>query len=352
MTQQDTIVRVPRAVAEDHLSQLFQLAGAVQDIARITARTLVEAELEGNASHGLLQAPIYLRRLRAGTISGTARLREVHRNGGISVHDAGLALGHPAAEQLAALVARDAIEHGMAAAAVRSGLHFGIAGRYARMMAEKGVAGMVMCNTRAMMPPPGGRKAVVGNNPLAIAVPCSGQAPIVFDMAMSAAAMGRIRQAAQAGKPIPQGWAADADGHDTTDAQAALDGFLLPAAGAKGFGLALMVDMLCALSGGAAGTELGPLHGSPDVKADCSWLFLALDPGRFGLDAPFAERVAGLAGVVRAAAPDAALALPGDRKRAAFAASQDMIGLAPNVAASLDAVARELGGNPLPRGLE
>ncbi len=341
-------VRVEAGEAERFARQLFERAGVEPETARVVAGALIEADLEGHASHGLLQAPNYVRRIRAGTISRSGKVAEVHRSGAISVFDVGLILGHAAAGQLVAVAREDAHRHGMAAVAARSATHFGVAGRYARMLAADGLVGIVMCNTRPMMPAPGGSVAVVGNNPLAIAVPCAGAEPIVFDMAMSAAAMGRIRQAAQQGKPIPSGWAVDKDGRDTTDAAAALEGMLLPAGGAKGFGLALMVDLLCALSGGAAGAEIGPMYGSPETKADCSWLFLALDPDRFGLDRSYAERVAGLAATVREAAPDSGRALPGDRGHAATAASGGTIALPPSLAASLDALSRELGGEPFP----
>lgn len=344
MTEDKKPVELRNDQAAKFLCRLFELAGAEPGTARTISDALIEAELEGNASHGLLQAPVYVRRLLAGTISGTARLKEIHRNGAVSVFDAGLGLGHAAAGQLAALAASDARKHGVAAATVRSATHFGVAGRYARMLAEAGLIGIVMCNSRAMMPGPGGREPVVGNNPLAIAVPCAGQPPIVFDMAMSAAAMGRIRQAAQKGEAIPLGWAVDAEGRDTTDAEAAIRGLLLPAAGPKGFGLALMVDLLCALSGGTAGTELGSLYAPPEEKADCSWLFIAIDPAQFGLAMPYAERVAKLAETVRRTAPDPSFALPGDRKRAAAAKAGGSFKLAPAVAADLDALSRQLGG--------
>jgi LDH2 family malate/lactate/ureidoglycolate dehydrogenase len=340
-------LQIPKDRAERLVCQLFEKAGVEANVARLVAVALVEAELEGSAAHGLLQVPVYVRRVLAGTIAKTAEPTELHRTGAISVFDAGLALGHAAAEQLAGIAIAEAHQHGLAAAAARSATHFGVAGRYARMIAEAGIVGIVMCNTRPMMPVPGGRTAVVGNNPLAISVPCAGQPPIVFDMAMSAAAMGRIRQAAQEGQPIPEGWAVDAAGRDTTDAEMALEGVLLPAGGPKGFGLALMIDLLCALSGGAAGSEIGVMHGDPEAKWECSWFFLALDPARFGLDQPYAERVAALAEQVRRSAPDPAVALPGDRRRAAMVAAGDMVTLAPRVAASLEALSQELGGAPL-----
>ncbi len=337
---------------ERFVARLFELAGVEQRTAAIVASALVEAELEGNPSHGLLHAPLYIRRILAGTISRTANLTEVHRSGAISVFDAGLALGHVAAEQVARIAIDHAREHGLSAVAVRRATHFGVAGRYARMIAEADMAGIVMCNTRPMMPVPGGRQGTVGNNPLAIAVPCAGQPPIVFDMAMSAAAMGRIRQAAQKGEPIPPDWAVDAEGRETTDAAAAIAGMLLPAGGAKGFGLALMVDLLCAFSGGAAGSEIGTMHGDPQAPWECSWLFLAIDVERFGLSMPYAARVAELAAEVRKAAPDPSLAIPGDRKRAARARAGGVITLAAGTAAGLEALSRELGGGPIPRAAD
>ena len=340
-------VRIGRADVEAFTRDLFERAGVESATAATVAAALVEAELEGQSSHGLLQAPTYVRRVLAGTISRSARPRQVHRSGAVSIFDVGLALGHAAAEELVQVSVAEAGQHGIAAVAARSATHFGVAGRYARMIADAGMVGIVMCNTRPMMPAPGGQLAVVGNNPLAIAVPCAGAQPIVFDMAMSATAMGRIRQAAQEGRPIAPGLAVDASGRETTDAAAALAGMLLPVGGAKGFGLALMVDLLCALAGGAAGGEVGFMHGAPEVKADCSWLLLALDPKHFGLDMPYAERVAELAAPVRAAAPDPALALPGDRRRAAREAGQETVRLAPAVAESLEKLSLELGGGRL-----
>src|SRR5690606_19123020 len=111
---------------------------------------LVEAELQGVGSHGLLQAPTYLRRLRAGTVSGGSTLRTVHESGAITVFDAGLALGHAVARQAMEKAVASAGKHGIAAVAVRSATHFGIAGRYARVAAEAGMVGIVMCNTRPM----------------------------------------------------------------------------------------------------------------------------------------------------------------------------------------------------------
>ncbi len=340
----DSEVNVTPAEAERFATRLFEQAGVAADVARVVAQGLVAAELEGHASHGLLQASTYIRRIRAGTMSTGSAPRRVHQSGPISVYDAGLALGHAAADTLTGVTIEEARRHGMSAVAVRSATHFGVAGRYARTIAERELVGIVMSNTRPMMPAPGGSFPVAGNNPLAIAVPCAGQAPVVFDMAMSAAAMGRIRQAAESGAEIPADWAVDAEGHETTDAARALEGMLLPAGGPKGFGLALMIDFLCALAGGTAGGEVGHMHGDPATPAECSWLFLALDPARFGLDTSYAARVAELAGAVRDRSPDPARALPGDRRLGPVGAMRDTIRLQRPVVEVLEAMSQELGG--------
>lgn len=337
----DGKVMVEAGEAKAFLASLFRAAGVDEDAAVLVAEGLVEADLQGVGSHGMLQAPTYLRRLRAGTIACGGAPTLVHSSAAVAVHDAGLALGHAVAGTAMSHAIETAKRHGLSAVAVRSATHFGIAGRHARVAAEAGMIGIVMCNTRPMLAAPGASRAVVGNNPLAIAVPVAGRDPIVFDMAMSAVAMGRIRLAAQRGEAIPEGWAIDTAGEPTTDAAAALRGVLMPAAGAKGYGLALMVDLLCALSGGSALGELTSMYGDPATPADCSWLFLAIDPAHFGLTQPYAERVAGLAASVVAVAGEGAL--PGDRKLRAAEMSGGRITVPASLVIELDELASELG---------
>lgn len=344
-------VTLQASEARDFMAALFRVAGVERSVADLVSTALVEADLQGAASHGLLQAPNYVRRIVAGTISGRADLRAVHASGAVRVMDAGLALGHAAAAHAMDMAVSAARDHGISAVAVRSGTHFGAAAQPARRAAEAGLVGIVMCNTRAMMPAPGGTRPVVGNNPLAIAVPAGGRPPIVFDMAMSAAAMGRIRMAERRGDAIPEGWAVDAAGRPTTDAGAALGGMLLPAAGPKGFGLALMVDLLCALAGGSNGTEVPSLYGDPALPFDCSWLLLAIDPSHFGLERSYAARVAELAAqaVAGPAAPGAPPPrLPGDGRIEAAMRSDGRITLPAALLEELNQLSAGLGGPALP----
>ena len=250
--------------------------------ARLVAADLVAADLEGIASHGVMLLPMYVERIDKGSVSRASGGEVVSDRGGAIVIDAGNALGQLTSRQAVRLAVERARELGLAAVAVRNGFHFGTAGRYARMMAEQNCVGVVLSNTRPLMPAPGGAEALVGNNPVAIALPSAGEFPAEADMALSATAMGKIRLAAAAGARIPGDWAVDSEGRPTTDPAAAIKGMLLPAAGPKGFGLAFVIDLLCGgLSDGAVGADVRPLYGDPGEPYRCAHFFLAIDAGYF-----------------------------------------------------------------------
>jgi LDH2 family malate/lactate/ureidoglycolate dehydrogenase len=236
--------------------------------------------------------PMYVERINKGSVSPRSTGEVVSDRGGAIVIDAGNALGQLTSRQAVKLAVARAREIGLATVAVRNGFHFGTAGRYARLIAEQNCVGIVLSSTRPLMPPPGGAEALVGNNPIAIALPSAGDFPVEADMALSATAMGKIRLAAAAGEAIPADWAVDAQGRPTTDPVAAIKGMLLPAAGPKGFGLAFVIDLLCGgLSDGAVGADVRPLYGDPAEPYRCSHFFLAIHAGHFPVGERFAERV-------------------------------------------------------------
>jgi LDH2 family malate/lactate/ureidoglycolate dehydrogenase len=271
---------------------IFTAVGIRQVAAEVVATDLVAADLEGIASHGVMLLPMYVDRIVKGSVSRSSAGEVVSDRGGAIVIDAGNALGQLTARQAVRLAVARAQEIGLAAVSVRNGFHFGTAGRYARMMAAENCVGIVLSNTRPLMPAPGGAQALVGNNPIAIALPSAGDFPIEADMALSATAMGKIRLAAAAGQDIPADWAIDAEGRPTTDPAAAIKGMLLPAAGPKGFGLAFVIDLLCGgLSDGAVGSEVRPLYGDPAEPYRCAHFFLAIHAGHFPAGDRFAERV-------------------------------------------------------------
>jgi LDH2 family malate/lactate/ureidoglycolate dehydrogenase len=274
------------------VADIFKAVGIAAADARVVADDLVTADLEGIASHGVMLLPMYIERIVKGSVSARSSGEVVSDRGGAIVIDAGNALGQLTARQAVRLVVARAQEVGLAVVVVRDGFHFGTAGRFARMIAAHNCVGIVLSSTRPLMPAPGGAEAMVGNNPVAVALPSTGEFPVEADMALSATAMGKIRLAAAAGQPIPQDWAIDAQGRPTTDPAAAIKGMLLPAAGPKGFGLAFVIDLLCGgLSDGAIGADVRPLYGDAAEPYRCAHFFLAIDAGHFPAGDRFAQRV-------------------------------------------------------------
>jgi LDH2 family malate/lactate/ureidoglycolate dehydrogenase len=329
------------------VTQLFAAAGLAEDAAARVAAGLVEADLEGTPSHGVMLVDMYVDRMRHGSVSCMPSARVVSERGCAVVLDAVHALGQLTGEQAMGLAIDRAREHGVGIAAVRHAFHFGTARHYAQCAAEAGCIGIVMCNTRPLMPAPGGAERVVGNNPLGIAIPIAGPAPIVLDMATSEAAMGKIRMADKAHQPIPDTWAVTADGAPTTDAAAAIAGMLLPSGGPKGFGLAFVIDLMCGLlSSGAIGEEVRPLYGDPSTPYDCSHLFMAIDVAHFCEIGAFRKRAAEAAERIRSgrrASGVSTLFAPGEPEWRRRVASQGVVHLAPETARMLARLARELG---------
>lgn len=327
------------------LARVFAGAGLADDAAATVAGALVDADLRGIPSHGSMLVPMYVDRLRAGSVSTAERAETVLDAGAVAVLDGGDALGILTGDQAMALAIEKARAHGLGAVAVRRAFHFGGAFRFVQQAAAAGCIGIAAANTRPLMPAPGGAETVVGNNPIAFGVPRADGEPIVLDMALSEVALGKIRLANQDGREIPATWATDADGRPTTDAAAAIAGMLLPAGGHKGYGLALIVDLLTGvLSGGAFGAGVRGLYADVTAPNDCAHLFLALDLEAFGDRAGFEARAAELARQTtesrRAPGVDRLL-LPGQLEAERYAAHRrDGIPVEPSV---LDALARTAG---------
>lgn len=232
--------------------------------ARTTAELVTLADLWGIGSHGLFRLPYYLDRIADGGYPRDAELTGVTDTGPLVVLDGGGGLGHWQVHQ-AAETARDrAQQHGLAMVAVGNSGHCGALSAYLLPLLDAGLAGLVFSNGPAVMPAWGGIQPLLSTSPLAAAFP-GPTGPILVDMALAAVARGKVVAKAKAGQTLPDGWALDADGQPTTDPAAALGGMLAPLGGAKGFALALVVELL---TGGLVG---------PVLSADVTDLF---DPNR------------------------------------------------------------------------
>lgn len=230
----------------------FLCSGFAEEKARLIANTLIEADLRGLNTHGVIRIPMYLNRVRRGLINPLAETKVVVANDNMAILDAGNGMGQPCSFLAMNLAMEKAAASTIGMVGVRNSNHFGAAAYYTMMAAERQMVGICCSNTEPLMAAPGGAKAVVGNNPLSLAFPGGDKPAIVIDMAMSAAAIGKIVLAQKKGESIPLGWATDKRGNNTSEPNAALDGgTLLPFAGPKGYGLALAVDILAGILTGS-----------------------------------------------------------------------------------------------------
>lgn len=285
-------VRVPSSLLLRVVQAVFETEGFSAAAAAEVAGSLVDSERAGVSSHGINLVPMYLERIRFGSVSRCESAEVVDDGRATAVLDAHHALGQLTSHQAMASAIGRAKDFGVGAVTVRHAFHFGRASRYACQAADAGCIGIALSNTRPMMPGIGGAEPLVGNNPLAVAVPQADGTSVVLDMATSEAALGKIRLAAAEGRSIPLEWATDASGMPTTDPQVAIDGLLLPFGGAKGFGIALIIEVLTGvLSGGAFGSSVHGLYSDMTVPNDCAHFFAAIDVGAFGTVEDFATRM-------------------------------------------------------------
>jgi (2R)-3-sulfolactate dehydrogenase (NADP+) len=317
-------MRLTLEEAETLARAALAAAGASAEMAAATARALVAAEAAGQAGHGLSRVPQYAAFLRNGRADGAARPRIVNERGGAVLVDARHGLAYPALALAEAEAAWRARAHGVAFAGVTNSHHSGAMGLPVARLAERGLVALAFTNSPAAMPVPGGRRPLMGTNPVAAAFPRRGAAPLVVDMALTEVARGRIMLAAKEGRPIPEGWALDAEGRPTTDPQAALSGAMLAMGGTKGALLAMVVELLCcALTGAAFGFEADSFFADEGNRPRLGQAILAVDPGALGGADLFAAR---LEAFVAAMAAEEGVRLPGSR-RAALAARAAAEGL-------------------------
>jgi (2R)-3-sulfolactate dehydrogenase (NADP+) len=229
----------------DLATDLLVATGLARDHAALVGRALGLAEVWGLSSHGLLRLPVYLDRLGAGGYAVDAELATITDLGALMVFDGGTGLGHWQLSRAVERAIPRAQQFGIAAAAIGNSGHCGALGVYAADAAEAGMASLVFSCGPAVLPPWGGGQRLLSTSPIAAGFPLQPR-PAVIDLALSTVARGKIAAYAQRGERLPDGWALDADGQPTTDAQAALTGMLAPLGGAKGFALAFLVEALTA----------------------------------------------------------------------------------------------------------
>ena len=290
-------------------------AGASDAMADSTAAALVLAEAQGLGSHGLSRVAQYAGHLRHGRVDGNAVATVFRRQGGALLVDAREGLAFPACE----LAIREGIsaarEHGVVFAGVVRSHHAGVLVDHLRAAAGAGLVGLGFANAPAAMPAAGGRHPVLGTNPVAAVFPRRAADPLLIDLSLSEVARGKLMVAAKQGRPIPLGWALDANGDPTTDPQAGMDGSMLPigaASSPKGAMLALVVELLVtALIGANFGFEASSFFVDEGNRPRIGQAFVLIDPGALAGSAGYLDRIEVL---ITEMLRDEGVRLPGARR--------------------------------------
>jgi (2R)-3-sulfolactate dehydrogenase (NADP+) len=298
------------------VSQSLQNAGASVLQAESTAKALVTAECQGLVSHGVSRVTMYAGHLRAGRVSGQAIPKTLSNLASALLVDAGDGFAFPACE----LAVREAIDKakatGIAIGAVTNSHHFGVAAYHLEPVANAGLVGIAMGNSPAAMPAAGGKRALMGTNPMAAVFPRLHAPPVMIDLSLSEVARGKLMIAAKKGDSIPLGWALDKNGQPTTDPKAGLEGSMLPfgstGGGTKGAMLALMVElMVISLTGARFGMEADSFFEEQGNQPRIGQVFIVIDPAALGGQPVYAERVESL---LSAMLDDEGVRIPGYRR--------------------------------------
>ena len=271
--------------------------GTPPDIAADVAEVLLASDYRGIASHGTARLPQYVMLVEAKVVDPSARPAREDGKAALARFDARNGWGHHAGRVATDDAISRARDSGAAISSVRNTNHYGIAGWYAMRAAERGMIGVSLTNTSPVVAPTRARVSLLGTNPIAVAAPAGRYGALVLDMATSTVPRGRIEVAARRGEPVPRGWAIGPDGNPATTAEAAFAGSLQPlggeesTAGYKGYGLALIVEVLCGILADAAfGPNIVGLF-SAEAPSDLGQFFMAIDPAAVGGRAPFERRL-------------------------------------------------------------
>lgn len=273
---ENTVV-ISAAELEAFIRELFITADMCDADADFHAKSLVQTNLWGVDSHGIMRVPVYFRRLQCKAINPKPDVKIRTGSLGLEVVDgddgAGFVVGREAMQR--AMDLAEQYNVGMVGA-IRSN-HFGAAAIYARMAAERGMIGIAMTNVMPLIVATGASRPVVGNNPFAVAIPTYGDFPFVLDISCSKVAGGKITLAIKKNEKIPTDWATDSEGRPTDDPTEAFKGFLLPMGEHKGLGLAYMVDILAGvITGGVFSHQMKSMYANQDEPSLTGHFMIAI----------------------------------------------------------------------------
>jgi len=268
-------------------------AGLNEEDSAFFADSLLYAQMRGIASHGLTRLSTYYRRAKEGLVDVSVEPAVVAEQPSFLLVDGCNGMGVSTASKVMKMCIEKAKTTGACFAAVRGGNHFGCASYFAEMAAKEGMIGFACANGPVAMAPTGGKEAMLGTNPMAVAIPAADREPFVLDMATSVVARGKVALAAKEGRTIPEGWGIDASGKNTTDPNAVK--CVLPFGGPKGYGIALAIEVLCScLSGALNGQTMGSFYDFSGKHQDSGFFLGVLNVGGIVPTAAFTSATSSL----------------------------------------------------------
>jgi LDH2 family malate/lactate/ureidoglycolate dehydrogenase len=271
--------------------------GATETIAACVARSLVDSDLAGISSHGVVRLPMYHGFVKAGWLKPANQPEVIKEFPSTAMIDGHWGFGQPAAQQATRLAMQKAQAHGIAAVGILNAGHIGRLGEYAELAAREGLIAIVMASggaTGGLMAPYGGAERVFSTNPIGASVPAQNHAPFVMDYATSIVAAGKVELAPDQDAPIPEGWVVDAEGRPATIARQLVEGgALLPFGGHKGYALALLIELMCGALTGAGCTERPDRVVSHGLGGNAAFA-IAINPAQFTDSDQFYASVDGL----------------------------------------------------------
>lgn len=288
------VTLVQHHVLDRFVQEAYRRVGLSEADAKMASTALVTTDAWGVFTHGTKSLTPYLRRLQRGGLRAQGRPRVVSEGGAWVTVDGDAALGLVTSTFAMHQAMAKARLEGVGLCTVRNSCHFGAAGYYAWLAAREGLIGLSMANDVPTVAAPGSRGPVTGSNPFSYAVPAGRYPPLLLDMSIATVALGKVFAARDKGEPIPANWIVDGNGQPTTDASGLPGrGALMPAAGHKGYGLALLIETLAGLLSGAGFTSrVGSWLWDDGTKpTHHGAAFIAIDINAFMPSAEFLKRV-------------------------------------------------------------
>lgn len=337
---------ISRKSLYDFCCALFSEIGIPKKIHTVVADGLINTSLRGVDSHGIRLIPHYVRAAILGRINKNPQFSFNRTSSTTGILDADHAYGIAAGSTAMKKAIQLAKKSGMGAVAVRNSSHFGAAAIYSLMAAYKNMIGLSFTHTDALVLPFGGKKPFLGTNPLCFAAPCEGEEPFCLDMATSQIPWNKVLVYKAQKKKLQYGWAADANGNPCEDPERATA--LLPAGTYKGYGLAIMVEILCSvLTGMAYGPHISRMYPLDQKKRYLGHFFMAIDISRFQKIQSFKKRLKNLVDELRSQPTVLGVdkvRIPGDPEKESYKVRETMgIPVSKHDLSDLRAVAAEVG---------